>query len=129
MTMASITRIDETAKAGTYWNSLKRISTCKGRVFVFPRKCPEMTETAPNSPMARAAQSTTPYRNAHLMCGNVILRKMVQPLAPISAAASSSSFPRASSTQFTRNEWKCDENRCKNNARYGKDYLDVPTLQ
>ena len=52
--------IDETANAGTYLNSLNKISTWRGSGFVFPLKCPEITETAPNSPIALAAHSTTP---------------------------------------------------------------------
>ena len=73
-----------------------------------PAKVPETdcTETAPNSPMALAAHSTTPYSNAHLIWGNVTLRKIVHALAPIRAAASSSSVPCDSSTGISSRETK-----------------------
>src|SRR5262249_40346 len=48
------------ANAPAYWSSLQRISTSRGSVFVRPRMWPETTETAPNSPMARALQRITP---------------------------------------------------------------------
>src|SRR6185295_19516971 len=45
---------EATAKAAVKLYSLYRISTCKGKVFVCPRMCPETTATAPNSPIALA---------------------------------------------------------------------------
>ena len=54
---------------------------------------PETTDTAPNSPIARALQSRTPASSAHLTLGSVTVRKVVQPLAPSVSAASSSAFP------------------------------------
>ena len=33
---------------------------CSGMVLVRPRMCPETTDTAPNSPMARALHNTMP---------------------------------------------------------------------
>lgn len=90
--------MDDTAKAAVVLNSLYRISTWSGRVFVLPRKCPEITDTAPNSPIARAVHKTTPYSKVHLIWGKVIRRKIVNAPAPIKAAASSSSFPWAFST-------------------------------
>ena len=38
ITIAIMTRMDETANAGTYWNSLNKISTCSGSVLVLPRR-------------------------------------------------------------------------------------------
>lgn len=70
----------------------------------FPRRCPESTDTAPNSPIALAAHKTMPYRNAHLICGNVIFLKIVSPFAPINAAASSSSVPSDSRTGISSRE-------------------------
>ena len=51
--IAISTSIDETANAGTYLNSLNKISTWRGSVFVFPLKCPEITETAHNVSIAQ----------------------------------------------------------------------------
>ena len=45
-----------------------------------------------------------PYRNAHLICGNVIFLKIVSPFAPINAAASSSSVPCDSRTGISSRE-------------------------
>ena len=33
---------------------------CSGMVMVTPRMCPDTTDTAPNSPMARALERITP---------------------------------------------------------------------
>src|SRR5262249_23610884 len=60
-----------TANAATKLYSLYRISTCSGIVLVLPRMCPDTTETAPNSPIARALHSTTPYSSAHFTLGSV----------------------------------------------------------
>src|SRR5678815_2998682 len=57
---ASTTSSEATAKAAWYSYSLYRISTCSGSVLVRPRMWPDTTETAPNSPIARAVHSTTP---------------------------------------------------------------------
>ena len=54
---------------------------------------PETTETAPNSPIARALQSSTPAISAQRMLGRVTVRKAFQPVAPSVNAASSSAFP------------------------------------
>ena len=54
----------------------KTFGNYNGIVLVMPRRCPDKTDTAPNSPMARAEQSTTPYRKAHLIWGNVIWVKI-----------------------------------------------------
>ena len=66
---------------------------CSGRVLVRPRMWPETTETAPNSPMARALHSSTPYSRPQRMFGSVTSRKVCQPLAPSDSAVSSSSLP------------------------------------
>lgn len=60
-----------TENAATMLYSLYKISICSGKVLVNPRICPDTTETAPNSPNARAVQSTTPCNNAHLIFGKV----------------------------------------------------------
>ena len=51
-----------------------------------------------NSPIALDAERIMPYINGHLIEGKVIFVKIVHPLAPIIAAASSSSVPLASRT-------------------------------
>ena len=51
--------------------------------------------TAPNSPKALAVHNIIPYTSPHFICGRVIFVKILNPPAPISAAASSSSFPSA----------------------------------
>ena len=57
--------------------------------------CPDTTETAPNSPIARALHRITPYSSPHLMLGKVTRRNICQPDAPNTRAASSSSVPCA----------------------------------
>src|SRR5690606_6407873 len=64
-------------------------------VLVWPRILPETTDTAPNSPIARALHRMTPYNNPHLMLGKVTYQKVCQPRAPRTTAASSSSRPWA----------------------------------
>src|ERR671912_49398 len=54
---------------------------------------PETTDTAPNSPTARAVQRMTPYSRPHLMLGSVTRQKVRQPEAPSDRAAISSSVP------------------------------------
>ena len=68
---------------------------CSGSVLVCPRMWPETTLTAPNSPIARALHRITPYSSAHLMLGSVTRRKICQPEAPSTRAASSCSLPCA----------------------------------
>src|SRR5262245_51247623 len=60
VTMANKVRSEATANAPTALYSLYRISTCSGNVLVSPRMWPDTTETAPNSPIARALQRMTP---------------------------------------------------------------------
>ena len=60
-----------------------------------PRMWPDTTDTAPNSPIARALHRITPYSRPHLMLGKVTRRKVCQPDAPSDTAASSSSLPCA----------------------------------
>src|ERR1035437_569257 len=62
-------------------------------VLVSPRICPETTDTAPNSPIARALHSSTPYSTPHLMFGRVTRKKVCKPDAPSEIAASSSCVP------------------------------------
>ena len=60
VTSASNVSSDATANAPVKLYSLYRISTCSGIVFVWPRMWPLTTETAPNSPIARALHKITP---------------------------------------------------------------------
>src|SRR5450759_712964 len=62
-------------------------------VLVSPRICPETTDTAPNSPIARALHSSTPYSTPHLIFGKVTRKKVCKPDAPSEIAASSSCVP------------------------------------
>ena len=64
-------------------------------VLVRPRTWPDTTDTAPNSPMARALHRMAPYSRPHLMFGSVTRQKICQPLAPSVSAACSSSLPCA----------------------------------
>ena len=66
---------------------------CSGIVLVSPRMWPETTETAPNSPMARALHSIMPYTRPQRTFGSVTRKKVIQPPAPSVIAASSSSLP------------------------------------
>src|SRR6195256_239257 len=62
-------------------------------VWVSPRMWPDTTDTAPNSPIARALQSSTPYSRPHLILGKVTRKKVCKPDAPSEIAASSSCVP------------------------------------
>src|SRR5665647_1744668 len=62
-------------------------------VLVSPRMCPETTDTAPNSPIARALHSSAPYNTPHLILGKVTRKKVCRPDAPSEIAASSSCVP------------------------------------
>src|SRR5579863_6630 len=64
-------------------------------VLVRPRMWPETTETAPNSPIARALHSKTPYRRPQRILGRVTRQNVCQPVAPSESAVSSSSLPCA----------------------------------
>ncbi len=55
--------------------------------------CPDTTDTAPNSPMARALHNTMPYTRPQRTFGSVTRKKVIQPPAPRVMAASSSSLP------------------------------------
>src|SRR5690606_41237879 len=57
------------------------------------RSWPPTTDTAPNSPIARAPHSSTPYSSPHLMLGRVTRKNIVHALAPSERAAISSSLP------------------------------------
>src|SRR3977135_2147740 len=93
VTRASIASSDAIANDDTNWYSLYRISTSSGMVLVSPRMWPDTTDTAPNSPMARALQSSTPYSTPHLILGKVTRKKVCKPDAPSEIAASSSWVP------------------------------------
>src|ERR1043166_8113312 len=62
-------------------------------VLVSPRMCPDTTDTAPNSPIARALHNSTPYSTPHLILGSVTRKKVCRPEAPSEIAASSSPVP------------------------------------
>src|SRR5690606_7903866 len=66
---------------------------CSGRVLVRPRMWPDTADTAPNSPIARAPHSSTPYSRPHLMLGRVTRKNIVQAFAPSERATTSSSLP------------------------------------
>src|SRR5450830_1028946 len=93
VTSASKASRDATANAAEKLYSLYSISTCSGIVLVSPRIWPDTTDTAPNSPMARALHRITPYNRPHLMFGKVTCQKVFHPEAPSTSAASSSSLP------------------------------------
>src|SRR6218665_2488260 len=95
VTSASKASSDAAANAATDWYSLYRISTCSGRVLVCPRIWPDTTDTAPNSPMARALHKITPYSRPQRMLGRLTRQKVCQPVAPSTMAACSSSLPWA----------------------------------
>src|SRR5690606_36423160 len=95
VTSASRASSDATAKAAENWYSLYRISTCSVIVLVRPRMWPDTTDTAPNSPMARALHRIAPYNRPHLIFGSVTRQKICQPPAPSVSAACSSSLPCA----------------------------------
>src|SRR3546814_8460614 len=63
---ASSASSEATAKAAEKLYSLYRISTCSGMVLVRPRIWPDTTDTAPNSPMARALQRITARKRTRL---------------------------------------------------------------
>ena len=68
-------------------------STTRVAVWVSPVKLPDTILTAPNSPMERASDRTTPYTTAHLMLGRVIRRNVWRAPAPRLRAACSWSSP------------------------------------
>src|SRR5690606_7871066 len=76
-------------------------STTSVAVRVCPRRLPDTTLTAPNSPRDRATLSTTPLRTAHRMDGSVMRRNVCQAFAPSVCAARSCSTPTSSSTGTT----------------------------
>src|SRR5450432_2660918 len=57
--------------------------------------CPDTTDTAPNSPIARALHRMTPYKRPQRTLGRVMRSRICRPLAPSVSAASSSSLPWA----------------------------------
>src|SRR5574343_1288298 len=59
---------------------------------------PDTTDTAPNSPIARALLRITPYSSAQRTLGSVTYQNTCQPRAPSTTAASSSSRPCACSS-------------------------------
>src|SRR3569623_938191 len=93
---ASSASSEAPAKAATKMYSLKSTSTCSGMVVGRPRMWPDTTDTAPNSPMARALHRITPYSSPHFTLGRVTCQKVCQSLAPSATAASSSSLPCSS---------------------------------
>ena len=97
---AIITSIDDTANAAVIDESVPDIysaSISRGSVNVSPLVF-DNAFTAPNSPSALDVHNIIPYISDHFIFGSVILKNIVKPSAPISAAASSSSFPSELST-------------------------------
>ena len=88
-----------------------------------PRMCPETTETAPNSPMARAFASTTPYTKRPADIGQ---RHAPEGL-PATGAEQNRGFLFLGAlllhqrNQLARDEREGDENSGENNARRGED--------
>src|SRR4026207_2249626 len=95
---------------------------------------PETTDTAPNSPTARAVSRTTPCTSPQEIEGSVTGRNICQPLAPRQVAAASRQPPAAGAqrdggllgaralllhhgNQLTRDERDADEHRCEDHAR------------
>ena len=68
---------------------------------VLPKILPETTETAPNSPIARALVNSTPYINPQRILGKVTRQKICQSFAPKVRPASSCSKPISSKTGIT----------------------------
>src|SRR4051794_28586549 len=98
-------------------------------VLVSPRTWPETTATAPNSPIARALQSSTPDSSAQRMLGRVTRRKVCQTEAPRVAAASSSPRPCSCISGIrVRDEGEGDEDRGQHDARQGEDDLKAALL-
>ena len=88
---------------------------------------PETTDTAPNSPTARAVSRTTPCTSPQEICGSVTRRNICQPLAPSATAASSAlgALLLHHGDQLARHERDTDEHRREHDARKREDDLDV----
>ena len=88
---------------------------------------PETTDTAPNSPIARALQSRTPESSAQRMLGSVTVRKAVQPLAPSRQRGFLLGVPELlhDRDQLARDEREGDEHRRQHHAGHGEDDLDA----
>src|SRR3569832_1060313 len=82
-----------TANAATNLYSLYNTSTCSGTVLVSPRMCPDTTDTAPNSPMARALHWITPLGGPRGAGGGGAGRGGGRPRAPGDAAAAAAARP------------------------------------
>src|SRR5579862_7524566 len=91
---------------------------------------PETTETAPNSPIARALQSTMPYTRPQRTLGSVTRKKVIQPPAPRVMAASSSSLPSCCiSGMSSRATYGKVTNMVEHDAGKREDDADVVRLQ
>ena len=96
-------------------------------VLVSPRMCPETTETAPNSPMARALQSKTPYRRPQRILGRVTRQNVCQPRG---AERERGFFIVLAlrlhhRNEFAGNEGKRDEDGGEHDARHREHDADV----
>src|ERR1700682_3668291 len=101
---ASSTRLNTIAASGFGLVSSARY-TASGMVWVRPGKLPAKVMVAPNSPSARAQQSTAPATSEGRTSGNVTRQSTVQRLAPRVRAASSKRVSierRPASTVITR---------------------------
>ena len=100
-------------------------------VLVSPRICPDTTETAPNSPMARAVQRMTPDIRLHLMLGRVTRKESL----PAARAQNESGFLFIASlrlhvrNQFARDKGNSHENGRQNDSRNREDDVDVVIRQ
>ena len=83
-TGASHTMVDETIiKVFNLPHPTNTVQITGAMVLVWPRMWPDTTDTAPNSPIARALQRIAPYSSPHRMFGRVTRQKICQPLAPV----------------------------------------------
>src|ERR1700736_4396579 len=99
-------------------------------VLVSPRICPETTDTAPNSPIARALHNSTPYSTPHLIFGRVTRKKVCSPEAPSEIAASSSCVPCSCLSGLSaRDERKRHEGGRQRDARHREKHVNVVALQ
>ena len=104
---------------------------CSGSVLVRPRMWPETTETAPNSPIARAFSSTIPKSRPKRMFGSVTRRKVCQPLAPSESRGLLLlvALLLHQRDQLARDEREGDEEGREHDARHREDDLHVVLAQ
>src|SRR5450759_3000861 len=100
-----------------------------GTVCVRPGKFPAKVMVAPNSPRARAQQSTAPEKMAGRSSGSVTRANTIQPLAPRARAASHSGVERAKAAlNRDHQERHGDEGLGHHRGRGRERYLDAERL-